>query len=249
MAAPASSRSRAGVTTLMVFAPAAAVFGLLATIATLLSTINTTAGPYQVAGYSCALALELVPALALLAIAITGRRFSSTRRYAAGVFGVVCVAAGLYYTAPLLVDAIATTAQNERLRQLPVAADEKEYSVSDLRGLSHDFLADSTSTLDRPHPVRPVGGFDEPCQLGNLDDGTLLRSAGGDLFWTFDTREAAIAAIVERWEAKGFEVSVEGGTASLHDEGWLRRAEARWVPAGVDYNLSIDYETVCVAEQ
>ena len=247
MAAPASSRSRAGVTTLTVFAPAAAVFGLLATIATLLSTINTTVGPGQVAGYSCALALELLPALALLAIAITGRRFSGTRRYAAGVFGVVCVAAGLYYTAPLLVDAIVTTSEIERLRQLPVAVDEKEYSVSDLRGLSQEFLADSTSTLDRPHPVRPVGGFDEPCQLGNLDDGTLLRSAGGDLFWTFDSREAAIAAIVERWEAKGFEVSVDGDTASLHDEGWLRRAEVRWVPAGVDYNLSIDYETICVA--
>jgi len=248
MTAPVSSRSRAGVTTLMVFAPGATVFGLLVTVGTLLSTINVTVGPDQVAGYFLALALELLPALALLAIAIGGRRFSVARRYAAGVFGVVCAAAGLYFTGPLLVDAVATTVQNERLRELPVTEDEENYSVSDLRRLSEQFLADSTSTLDRPHSVRAVGGFDEPCQLGNLDDGTLLASAGGDLFWTFDSREAALAAIAQRWEAAGYDVGLRGDTVTVKDEGWLKTAEARWVTDGVDYNLSIDYTTICVAD-
>ena len=84
--------------------------------------------------------------------------------------------------------------------------------------------------------------------MGNLDDGTLLASAGGDLFWTFDSREAALAAIAQRWEAAGYDVGLRGDTVTVKDEGWLKTAEARWVTDGVDYNLSIDYTTICVAD-
>jgi hypothetical protein len=247
---PASRRVRAGVTALTVLAPLAAAFGLLLAFGTLLSTLNVTVGPAQISGYSWALGVGLLPALGLVVVAITGRGFSSTRRYVAGFFGVLCAAAGLYFTAPLLVDAVVTTTENDRLRELPVGAEEEKYSVSDLRRLSDEFLADSTSTLDRAHPVRPTGALAEPCALGNLDDGTLLRTLGDQQFWTFDTETAALDAVAKRWELAGLDVSRAGGGLAAHgdDADWLGAAEVRWDDSAVDYNLVISFETICVLD-
>jgi hypothetical protein len=224
---PASRRVRAGVTALTVLAPLAAAFGLLLAFGTLLSTLNVTVGPAQISGYSWALGVGLLPALGLVVVAITGRGFSSTRRYVAGFFGVLCAAAGLYFS-----------------------AEEEKYSVSDLRRLSDEFLADSTSPLDRAHPVRPTGALAEPCALGNLDDGTLLRTLGDQQFWTFDTETAALDAVAKRWELAGLDVSRAGGGLAAHgdDADWLGAAEARWDDSAVDYNLVISFETICVLD-
>lgn len=246
MGEPASSRSRAGVTSLMVLAPMAAIVGVGVSIVTLLSSLNVLVGVGQVVGYAVAAAFELVPAIALVVIAIAGRRFSVQRRIAAGVFGVLCAAAGLYFTAPLLVGSVHDSVVNARAREQPLTTLEKKYTVSELRSLSADFLARSMSTLDRPHSVRAVGGYTESCLLGNLEGGTLLGSLSGELFFTFDERDAALEAVAESWESMGFEVTVSDGGITTTGGGWLDSAEARWDSSAVDYNLTIAYSSVCV---
>lgn len=250
MQTPVSSGARAGVTTLMVFAPFAMICGLAVSFLTLLSTLNVDVGPDQVAGYSGALALGALPALGLIVIAIAGRRLSVVRRTTAALFGVLCAAVSFSYTAPMLVDAVQHTVESERLRTLPVTAAEQKYSVADLRELSTRFLADSTAVLDRPHPVVPTDDLAQPCKLGNLQDGTKLVPLSGKRFWTFDSKEAALAAIAGQWQTSGYEVVAEGDALLVESGGgdWLESAEAHWVPDAVDYNLVINYESICVAE-
>ena len=188
--------------------------------------------------------------MGLIVIAIAGRRLSAARRTTAAVFGVLCAAASFGYTAPMLVDAVQHTVESERLRTLPVTSAEQKYSLTDLRELSTQFLADSTAVLDRPHPVVPTDDLAQPCKLGNLDDGTKLVPLSGKQFWTFDSRDAALAAIAAQWQTSGYEVVAEGD-ALLVEGGagdWLESAEAQWVPDAVDYNLVIDYESICVAD-
>jgi hypothetical protein len=250
MPPPASRRSRAGGTLLTVFAPLATMFGLLLTFATMLSSLNVSVGPDQVAGYAWALGFELIPALGLIAIAAAGRRFSGVRRYVAGLFGALCVAAGLSFTGPMFVSAVTATVHNDQLRQQPVAPAATQYSVADLRALSTAFLADSTSTLDRSHPVVPTTPQTMPCTLGNLDEGTTLSPLGPQQYWTFDNEEAALAAVAARWETAGYDVAVDDHCLGIrgNDDDWLASAEARWIDSAVDYNLEISYETICLAQ-
>ena len=249
MTDPGTTKKRPGMTALTLAVVIALPVALLVTFLTYLSTAFSGApdSAAQAVQYGFALAIVAVPSVALIVWAAVTPTTTSRRVVAVGIGGV-CTVIAIAASGLPMVSAIQQSLETERLRALPVSAAESRYSPEEVRQLAAEFVAESTSTLDRPHAVRPEGSLSNDCQLGNLDKGTLLASLGGDLFFTFDSREDALAAIADEWQAMGLEVEPGGDVVRAAGGDWLESAEAQRVPDAVDYNLVIDYESICVAD-
>jgi hypothetical protein len=233
----------------MVVAPVALVVGLALTfLAYLAPAFSSDAdGSTQAVRYAVALAVVLVPSVALIVVAaITAS--GSKRRVVGLTIGAVCAGISLMASGLPFVTSVVDAVEAQRLSALPLTAAETAYSLDDLRQLSAGFIADTTSTLSEVQPVRAEGGNPFGCELGNLADGNLFSSPRGEEFATADSREQALAAVAQQWRGLGYDVSATDDSVSIGGSDWLAEAEASWVAQGGDHNLVITYSSICVAD-